>query len=87
MEFIYVSISIRQFADIAQNTDQTSLLCFVGLRSRAYIVVDQNTGKRNVFASVDICMASTPVRRLALTKLKEKFGDLYNDQNGIYREI
>ena len=50
-------------------------------------MVDQNTGKRTVFASVDICMASTPVRRLALTKLKEKFGDLYNDQNGIYREI
>ncbi|GES91766.1 neutral ceramidase-like [Rhizophagus clarus] len=50
-------------------------------RSRAFIIIDPNTGKRVVFVSADLAMGSLAVRRATLKKLKETYGDLYNDEN------
>lgn len=53
-------------------------------RSRAFIIIDPDTGKRVVFVSADLAMGSLAVRRATLEKLKESFGDLYNDENGMF---
>ncbi|RIA84221.1 Neutral/alkaline nonlysosomal ceramidase [Glomus cerebriforme] len=50
-------------------------------RSRAFIIVDPSTSKRVVFVSADLAMGSLAVRRATLERLKETFGDLYNEEN------
>src|SRR4051794_11910676 len=56
-------------------------------RSRAFIIIDPSTDKRVVFISADIGMGSLAVRRATLKKLKETFGDLYNEENGKFRVV
>ena len=51
-------------------------------RSRAFIIIDPSTDKRVVFISADLGMGSLAVRRATLEKLKETYGDLYNEENG-----
>jgi neutral ceramidase len=51
-------------------------------RSRAFIIIYPSTNKSVVFVSADIGMGSLAVRRATLAKLKETFGDLYNEENG-----
>ncbi|RIA83237.1 Neutral/alkaline nonlysosomal ceramidase [Glomus cerebriforme] len=50
-------------------------------RSRAFIIIDSNTGKRIVFVSADLGMGSLAVRRATLEKLRKTFGDLYHEGN------
>ncbi|KAK9765121.1 Neutral ceramidase [Basidiobolus ranarum] len=52
------------------------------LRSRAFIVGDQNaTDKRIVYVSADLGMISQVLRRRVVEKLKTLYGDLYNNNN------
>ncbi|ORX82000.1 Neutral/alkaline nonlysosomal ceramidase [Basidiobolus meristosporus CBS 931.73] len=52
------------------------------LRSRAFIIGDQNASdKRVVYVSADIGMISQVIRRRVVAKLKTLYGNLYNDDN------
>lgn len=49
--------------------------------ARAYIVQDPNTNKRVAFLSGDMLSGTNLERELLLKKLKENYGDRYNDGN------
>ena len=49
--------------------------------ARAYVIVDPKTNKRVVFLSGDMLSGTNLERELLLKKLREKYGDKYNDGN------
>jgi len=50
--------------------------------ARAFIIVDEeNEGKRVVLVNGDICMCMIYIKQTVVSKLKEKYGDLYTEQN------
>ncbi|MBC6451446.1 neutral/alkaline ceramidase [Actinokineospora sp. HBU206404] len=50
-------------------------------RSRAFITVDQATGKRVAYVNADLGMIFRAVQEGVLGKLKSRYGDLYTQQN------
>lgn len=51
------------------------------LRSRAFIIEDQITEKRIIIVSVDAGMIDQAITTEVVRQLKEKYGDLYSEQN------
>ncbi|CAO2165609.1 unnamed protein product [Urochloa humidicola] len=62
------------------NAEQIALGIHFRLKARAFIVAEPN-GKRVVFVNLDACMASQLVTIKVLERLKERYGDLYNENN------
>lgn len=50
-------------------------------RSRAFVTVDQATGKRVAYVNADLGMIFRAVQEGVLGKLKARYGDLYTQQN------
>ncbi|GLZ31729.1 neutral ceramidase [Lentzea sp. NBRC 105346] len=50
-------------------------------RSRAYIVVDQETGKRVAYVNADLAMIFRAVQEGVLAKLQQKYGQTYTREN------
>ncbi|WP_436494235.1 neutral/alkaline ceramidase [Actinokineospora sp. HUAS TT18] len=50
-------------------------------RSRAFIAVDQSTGKRVAYVNADLAMIFRAVQEGVLAKLKPRYGDLYTKEN------
>ncbi|MEV8442038.1 neutral/alkaline ceramidase [Actinosynnema sp. NPDC051121] len=50
-------------------------------RSRAYVVVDQATGKRVAYVSADLAMVFRAVQEGVLAKLQARYGALYTREN------
>ncbi|SDI98303.1 neutral ceramidase [Actinokineospora alba] len=50
-------------------------------RSRAFVTVDQATGKRVAYVNADLGMIFRAVQEGVLGKLKSRYGDLYTQQN------
>ena len=50
-------------------------------RSRAYVVVDQATGKRVAYVSADLAMIFRAVQEAVLTRLQARYGSLYTREN------
>lgn len=51
------------------------------LRARSFIVVDETTGKRIVLTVADCPMIFDSVHKAVLRRLRERYGDLYTEQN------
>jgi neutral ceramidase len=51
------------------------------LRSRAFVIASPCNGKRVVFVSADLGMLFQAVHQEVLRKLRERYGDLYTDDN------
>lgn len=51
------------------------------LRSRAFIVVDRSSGKRVVYVNADLAMIFQSVQQGVIARLKERYGDLYDEEN------
>ncbi|RUR04944.1 neutral/alkaline non-lysosomal ceramidase N-terminal domain-containing protein [Legionella sp. km772] len=51
------------------------------LWSRAFIIASPLNDKRVVFVSADLGMAFQSIKQGVVKKLKEHFGELYNDKN------
>lgn len=62
-------------------SDQQTAGIHTRLRSRAFIIVDPNTGKRVVFVSTDLGQVFLSVREGVIKKLQAKYGDLYSYEN------
>ncbi|WVY92521.1 hypothetical protein V8G54_031609 [Vigna mungo] len=62
------------------NTGQTASGIHFRLRARAFIVSEPK-GKRVVFVNLDACMASQIVKIKLIERLKERYGDLYTENN------
>ncbi len=63
------------------NPQQLSLGIHSRLWSRAFIIASPSNDKRVVFVSADLGMAFQSVKQGVIKKLKERFGELYNDRN------
>ncbi|ONI86811.1 alkaline ceramidase [Saccharothrix sp. ALI-22-I] len=50
-------------------------------RSRAFVVVDQATGKRVVYVNADLAMIFRAVQEAVLAKLQARYGSLYTREN------
>ncbi|KOX24575.1 neutral/alkaline nonlysosomal ceramidase [Saccharothrix sp. NRRL B-16348] len=50
-------------------------------RSRAYVVVDQATGKRVAYVNADLAMIFRAVQEAVLAKLQARYGSLYTREN------
>ncbi|ROP35480.1 neutral/alkaline ceramidase [Saccharothrix texasensis] len=50
-------------------------------RSRAYVVVDQATGKRVAYVNADLAMMFRAVQEAVLAKLQARYGSLYTREN------
>lgn len=50
-------------------------------RSRAFVVVDRSSGKRVVYVNADLAMIFQSVRQGVLSRLKERYGSLYDEEN------
>ncbi|KAJ7527759.1 hypothetical protein O6H91_16G069600 [Diphasiastrum complanatum] len=76
-------VNLMGYADPGQNAAGLHFR----LRSRAFIVAEEaaakssDKGKRFVFVNLDACMASQGVTLKVLSRLKERFGGLYNEKN------
>ncbi|KAH1239706.1 hypothetical protein AAZX31_08G324500 [Glycine max] len=62
------------------NTGQIASGIHFRLRARAFIVAEPN-GNRVVFVNLDACMASQIVKIKVIERLKERYGDLYTEEN------
>ncbi|KAM9232993.1 putative neutral ceramidase C [Leptosomus discolor] len=65
------------------NPDQVGGGLLMRLYSRAFIVADLDDSRRVVFVSADIGMVSQRLRLEVLKKLKNKYGELYRQDNVI----
>ncbi|KAL5973537.1 Neutral ceramidase 1 [Asimina triloba] len=64
------------------NMEQIASGLHFRLRARTFIVAEPEPhGKRVAFVNLDACMASQIVTIKVLERLKERYGDLYNEQN------
>eukprot|EP00249_Psilotum_nudum_P021612 c28173_g1_i1 orf=226-2568(-) len=64
------------------NSSQNAAGIHFRLRARTFIVAEPGkNGKRVLFANLDACMASQIVTIEVLARLKERYGDLYNENN------
>ncbi|WP_405791640.1 neutral/alkaline ceramidase [Streptomyces sp. NBC_01506] len=50
-------------------------------RSRAFVVADRSTGKRVVYVNADLAMIFQSVQQGVISRLKERYGSLYGDEN------
>ncbi|MEU0098382.1 neutral/alkaline ceramidase [Streptomyces sp. NPDC006267] len=50
-------------------------------RSRAFVVVDRSNGKRVVYVNADLAMIFQSVQQGVIARLKERYGDLYDEEN------
>ncbi|MGW7467675.1 neutral/alkaline ceramidase [Streptomyces xantholiticus] len=50
-------------------------------RSRAFVVADRANGKRVVYVNADLAMIFQSVRQGVISKLGQRYGSLYNEQN------
>ncbi|MEI7032291.1 neutral/alkaline ceramidase [Streptomyces pratensis] len=50
-------------------------------RSRAFVVVDRASGKRVVYVNADLAMIFQSVQQGVIAQLKERYGDLYDEEN------
>ncbi|GAB2591475.1 ceramidase CerN [Streptomyces capparidis] len=50
-------------------------------RSRAFVVVDQDSGKRVAYVNADLGMIFQSVRQEVLRKLAQRYGSLYGEEN------
>jgi neutral ceramidase len=49
--------------------------------SRAFIIVDENSGKRVCIVNVDVCMISQIVMLQVVQNLQSIYGDIYTEKN------
>lgn len=62
-------------------TNQSTAGIHQRLWSRAFVVEERETNKRVVIVSADLCAITQGVKQQVIEKLKEKYGDLYRDEN------
>src|SRR5438067_278852 len=72
-----IGLSMQGFADDRQKTGGVESPLF----SRAFIVEDQQTGKRVVIVSADIWAGTSVVKEEVVKRLKEQFQTLYTSEN------
>ncbi|KAJ7569271.1 hypothetical protein O6H91_01G069400 [Diphasiastrum complanatum] len=75
-------VNLMGYADPGQNAAGLHFR----LRSRAFIVAEQaaansSEGKRFVFVNLDACMASQGITLKVLSRLKKRYGGLYDEKN------
>lgn len=70
-------INMMGYALLNQVTEGIHIRTF----SRAFIFAEHKTEKYIVFVSVDLLMVTTSIKLEVISKLKEKYGDLYNTEN------
>ncbi|XP_061167886.1 uncharacterized protein LOC133176834 [Saccostrea echinata] len=63
------------------NPGQTSKGIHLRQYSRAFIIADSANKSRVVFVSTDSCMQSQGLKLEIIKRLKNKYGDLYNERN------
>ncbi|KAG0620919.1 hypothetical protein M758_4G254800 [Ceratodon purpureus] len=66
------------------NPTQNAAGIHIRLRARVFIVAEPSTnmdGNRVVFVNLDACMASMAVTLRVLSRLKERYGNLYTEKN------
>ncbi|XP_068632351.1 neutral ceramidase [Battus philenor] len=65
------------------NFEQTGHGIHLRQFARAFVLADDNGGKRMVFVSVDAAMMGNGVRKEVLKRLKKRYGELYTENNVI----
>ncbi|AHH18474.1 ceramidase [Nocardia nova SH22a] len=65
------------YSDLEQVAEGLLMRCW----ARAYIVVDQATGDRIAFVTVDIACLFQSVHLAVMRRLAQRFGDLYTERN------
>jgi neutral ceramidase len=72
-----IGLPMQGFADSSQKTEGVESALF----SRAFIVEDQQTGKRVVIVSADLWAATNVVKQGVVERLQQQFGMLYTSDN------